>query len=271
MEKYDVEKKIGEGGFGEVYKVMNLNGDTLALKVIPIRNTYHLQEAQKEVNLLKRIEPCVPSLICYKNSFAKDNKLYIEMEYIEGISLHVFAKQNRGSSNFSKNLIAIIGDLVPGLKYLNSKDMIHRDIKPDNIMIEKNKQQPKLIDIGLGCIIGYHLQCKEIGPGKTNKNCCIGKTGTPFFMAPETLLDGFAIPESDIWSLGASIYEAATTNRIFDPLTPTIEELIREVREYPVNLAKTKNEKLDKLLSIMIVKDYNKRASLDEILRVVKE
>jgi serine/threonine protein kinase len=263
MEKYSVEGEIGKGSFGKVYKVMNLNGNHLALKVIQIRNKYHAQEAQKEIELLKLIsQPCAPSLACYYNSFMKDETLYIEMEYIKGPNLHVFANAKRQSPAFDKFLLSIIGDLVPGLKYMQSKGIIHRDIKPENIVIDQVNKQPKLIDFGLGCLPKIHDEC----PGK---RCCLGKNGSAYFMSPETLLEGKSYFESDIWALGASIYNASTSFNVYEPLEPKLEELIFEMRTYDVGLVSTKNPDLDNILKLMIVKDYTKRITLDQILQLV--
>lgn len=269
MEKYSVEKKIGKGSFGSVYKVLNLNGDHLALKVVKIRSIRHAQEAEKEVEVLKLIsKPCMPSLACYYGSFIKEGSLYIEMEFIEGINLKVFAEKNIGSKKFSSFLLAIIADLVPGIKYLHSKGIIHRDIKPENIMIDKKKSQPKLIDVGLACFPKSYLECDG------NRICCLGKGGSPSFMAPETLLDGIAYPESDIWSLGVSIYDAATREPLFPlpknvPAKELIAYLMKEVQYSPVTLLPTGNTKLDELLTLILQKDFTKRISADEILNII--
>lgn len=266
MERYSDKKQIGRGAFGSVYKVINLNGDTIALKIVEIKNQRMGEEAKKEVTLLEKISlpDCFPSLVCYFKSFIQNSTIYIEMEYIDGPSLHTFAEKNRNKANFPKNLIAIIGDLTPGLIYLHSKGIIHRDIKPENIMIKKTNLQPKLIDIGLGCLYKKNLSCYN-----ASQECCFGKDGTPYFMAPETLLDRVAYPESDIWSLGASIYFAATDTHVFEPKIETYKSIIEKAKE-PISLKSTKNIKLDTLIKLMTERNVYERINENEILSFIK-
>ncbi|GAG58788.1 unnamed protein product, partial [marine sediment metagenome] len=72
------------------------------------------------------------------------------MEYIDGITLTKFSKQHQPPILY-KHLLSLLEDILPGLKYLHSNHIIHRDIKPDNIMID-HKNNPKLIDLGLACL-----------------------------------------------------------------------------------------------------------------------
>ena len=264
MERYSVEKEIGKGSFGTVYKVMNLNGDTLAVKEIKILSARQAEAAQSEIDILRMIsKPCIPSLVCYYTSFIRNNSLYIEMEYIDGMNLYEFAQKSGNNKKFPSFLVSIMADLIPGLKYLHSKNVLHRDIKPENIMIDRKKVQPKLIDVGLACLPKPYLECDG------NKSCCLGKVGTAFFMAPETLLDGVAYVESDIWGLGASIYYAATNHYVFEPKVKNITNLMKAMQDNPVELLSTNDPKLDSLLSLILQKDFNLRISADEILNII--
>ena len=264
MERYSVEKQIGKGNFGKVYKVMNLNGDTLAVKEVKLGSARQAEAAQNEIDVLRMIsKPCIPSLVCYYTSFVRNNNLYIEMEYIDGINLYTMAQRSGNNKKFPSFLLAIMGDLTPGLKYLHSKNILHRDIKPENIMIDKKKIQPKLIDVGLACFPNQYLECDG------NKSCCLGRTGSPNFMSPETLLDGIAYVESDIWSLGASIYNAATNHYVFEAKIGDIANLMKAMQDNPVELLPTNDSKLDSLLSSILQKDFNLRISADEILNII--
>ena len=264
MDRYLLDRMLGKGNFGSVYKVIDAEGKDIALKVIDIKSDRHLQEAKKEIDFLTMLKPCQPSLICYYKSFVKDEQLFIETEYIDGPTLHEFAKKNRLNANFLNNLLAIIGDLIPGIKYLHSKNIIHRDIKPENIVIEKTKTQPKLIDVGLACL--SVLRCNL-----DTEFCCLGTQGTGFFMSPESL-KGTNYPESDVWSLGATIYNAATGKYLVDEKkVKNYEELQYVMRTKPIMLEKTGNKILDNLIQRMLKTNHKERITLDEIYNTIIE
>ena len=155
-------------------------------------------------------------------------------------------------------MIAVIKDLIPGLVYLHSKGIIHRDIKPDNIIIETGTMQPKLVDFGLACFTKRNLKCEN-----RSNECCPGTAGTPYFMAPETLLKGIAYPESDTWSLGASVYSSITGKMVYD--AKKLKELKRKVMtETPI--IETGDTILDNILSMMLEKDVRRRISESDII-----
>ena len=163
-DNYNKIEKLGEGSFGSVWKVTKKDDPekkVIALKIIYLPNDRAAEEAEKEVDILKRLTPCNPSVVCYYGS--KKLKLteigkplmLIEMEYIDGETLTKFSERFRNNRDVDlyKHLVALTIDIAKGMKFLHSNGIIHRDIKPDNIMIEKGTNQPKLIDVGLGCFV----------------------------------------------------------------------------------------------------------------------
>ena len=270
MNRYVITDFLGKGAYGSVHKAYNATG-VIALKVIPFETDTgtgtgtetgtetdkRRKLAEKEVEILKRISnPCVPSLACYYNSFIEKNEMFIEMQYIDGPNLTEFARKHKLQKGFTDKLVAILKDIIPGLMYLHSHGIIHRDIKPDNIIIERTKLQPTLIDVGIGCLTKLREECP--------KECCLGRVGSVPFMAPEVIVQQQAYYESDVWSLGATIYRVLTDKNVYP--AKKILLYMEAVRRDPVVLSLSSNNKLNMALQSMLVKDYTQRVKLDNLL-----
>ena len=256
MESYELLGEVGKGSFGTVYKVKK-SGKIIALKVIKLDDPVIGKEAENEVKYLKEIsDPCIPSLACYINSTIIDNKLYLETDFISGQDLNKFGKyyRDKGLINLGTYLLAIIGDLIPAIKYLHDKDIIHRDIKPENIIIN-DQNRPILIDVGLACTARDSEKCDD---------CCPGSAGTPLFMSPETVLNRVAYPISDIWSLGATIYHTYNGRYVFSG--NTFKQLKSNMISKPVPELNSMNPKLNKLIKLMLVRNYENRLSTTGVI-----
>lgn len=277
-------KKLGMGGFGSVWKAEKINlgmrttkRNIIALKIVNIPNKEVALMAEREVELLKSLKPCHRSLSCYYGSkfvYNKNNgtyKLYLEMEFIDGETLSTFSKKlrNRRNPNLYKYLVAISKDLSQGLSFLHNKGIIHRDIKPQNIMITKD-YQPKLIDIGLGCFkesvcpINKNLRIQQTSGGFTlgNRNCCVSSSGTPQYSSPESLIYFVSYPASDVWSLGATLYSAAFDRFVYN--ATTISSLRQQMKNPPI-LILSGNRKFDDLIAWCLQINYRDRPTTSQI------
>lgn len=200
---YRIVKYLGQGSFGEVVKVLDLNDNKYyAMKML---NTYD-KTIFKEIDMLKtlsQIKTISPHIAKYYDHFVYHNKLCILMEYIEGSNADVFFKLNqfglKDFLNFSLWLTNVI-------KQLHQLGYVHRDIKPANIMVTFNHQY-KLIDFGYSCRVNHpHSYLK----------CPVSSPGTPVFVGPE-LWDGsfqkdidFYYKTLDMYAVGVSLYNILT-------------------------------------------------------------
>lgn len=233
MQKYQIIKELGKGTYGKVMLVKNLESDRLAaLKQIIIPRTkdnklnpQKLKMAQREILFLKKIaDPqCNPYLACYYDSCIDYNKniVYIEMEYIDGPDIKTYlsslAERNLPLDEITGIIYKIIRSMILALKDIHNKGILHLDVKPENILINKNGIS-KLVDFGVSCITLPKTSNICVIHNKTIGECCPEKGGTIAFTAPELYLYGVRYPTSDYWSLGSTIYYLLNNQYIWNRL-----------------------------------------------------
>ena len=234
--KYKYEEKIiGKGGFGRVFKGIDENNNPIAIKQIDLlddKRQETIEEIKKEINIMKIMQKDNKYSIKYIDSIEENCYYYIIMEYCD-ISLEKKIKEEKG---LKLNIIQIImRQLNKNLKKLNERSLIHKDIKPDNILIKykngnKNIFEIKLIDYGLS---------KEL-----SKKYDYEIAGDKNYMAPESKINKINI-KSDLWSIGIMMYQMYFNQFPFE--------------NNKLYIKKSGNIEFDDLISKLIVIDYHKR------------
>ena len=220
---YDLLAKIAEGGMGTVYKGRRKSdGLIVAIKIIPntaARNPVLLQRFKREFeaakyldhrNLVKAIDYCgnVPTP-------------FLVMEYVEGESLG--QKIERDGKLNETEAIRIMAQVCQGLHRAHSQNMIHRDVKPDNVLLTPDGVA-KLTDLGLVKDMEGELNLTRTGRG----------LGTPHFMAPEQFRNAKnADVRCDVYSLGATLYMMVTGHMPFDGCGPLDAWMKKSNNEFP--------------------------------------
>ncbi|WP_372367092.1 protein kinase [Candidatus Uabimicrobium sp. HlEnr_7] len=191
---YIIEEKLGEGGMGAVYKVRdNKLRRSVALKVIIGSGALSEKQVQRFLNEARATASLKHPNIVEVYEIGTDPQNYFTMEFIEGRSLSSLIR----SKNLSPHKAAVImTKCSEALHYAHQKGIIHRDIKPVNIMMENN-QEPKIMDFGLAKDIENEEQLSRTG----------NVLGTLVYMSPEQANGKDVDTRSDIYSLGASLYE----------------------------------------------------------------
>jgi len=251
--RYKVIEKLGQGSFGAVYRVFDKDLETeKALKIIP--------EAvinDKEAMLSLRKEAAIMVKLNHKNivrvyDFHHTGDIkYIDMEYVQGENL-ADIKLKRPDRKFTEEEVKDYAvQTTEALAYAHNKKVIHKDIKPQNIMLD-NSGEIKIMDFGIAETV--HSSMSRF------KNT--GSSGTLVYMSPEQLRGKNVGKEADIYSLGATLYELLSGNPPFHQGDITYQ-IINEQATDLINVSKNINAIIQKCLA----KDKTKRFSNCEELR----
>jgi len=261
LKDYEIIQELGKGSQGVVYKAKRKSdGKIIALKVMDINplQKKKINIAKKEVEFLKTLsEPvCNPFVICYYGSSydEKDGKFLIEMEYIEGMNMADFIKLIGNDKIRYYYLLLIARDIAQGLKYMHSKNIIHRDIKLANIIIQKDTFIPKIIDFGLSCFV----------------ESCKGISGTPNYLPPELLTDGKTYPASDMWSLGVTLFRGAMRIAPFKSGfgKDKAKELYKNIKNNNRRNITTSNKLLNDIVDHLLIYNIYLRRTPDQIIKL---
>jgi serine/threonine protein kinase/tetratricopeptide (TPR) repeat protein len=191
---YKILEKLGEGGMGEVY----LAGDTklhrqVALKFLPKQLTAD-KEARKRFEHEAQAAAALnhPNIVTIHEIGEHEGQVFISMEHVEGQTLKELIAVNRLSI---PQVLDIAIQIASGLSAAHEKGIVHRDIKPQNILVDQSNHV-KIVDFGLAKLKGVSTLTKESST-----------LGTVHYMSPEQTLGKEVDCRADIWSLGAVIYE----------------------------------------------------------------
>ena len=211
FEDFEILQPLGSGAFANVLKVCSLiNQRIYAMKIIDLNNndkfTANLLDMEKyynnEIELITKLNH--QNIVKYYKSFTENNKIYIIMEYFDNGDLQSYIKalkfdQDKKDKNKGE-IWNIFYQCMQGLNYLHSTGVVHRDIKPQNIFMTKNK----IIKIG---DFGVSAKFKNIETLRKINSLRGTIAGTPSFMAPEILKNQPYDEKVDIYSMGCVFYE----------------------------------------------------------------
>ncbi|MEH2157637.1 serine/threonine-protein kinase [Nostoc sp.] len=248
-----------EGGFGRTYlseDVDKLNERCVIKQLAPkFQGTWSQKKAMElfaeEAQRLQDLgeHPQIPTLIAY---FEQDGCLYLVQQYINGENLLKDLQQRKAYN--SREIQAILLDLLPILKFIHDRKVIHRDIKPENIIRHKIDGRLSLIDFGSSKQFTAKVQQKS--------GTSIGSHG---YSPLEQIRDGKAFPASDLFGLGATCFHLLTGNSPFQLWMESGYAWVSNWREY---LRSPLNPELDFVIDKLLKKDiYERYQSADEVLR----
>lgn len=245
--RYKVIEELGRGGMGVVYRGVDpVLERTVAIKVLPPKkmNAKSVERFLREAKTAARLDS--PYIVKIHDIGQVDDIHFIVMEYVEGHSLSDMIEfEEVPSPEESEKRLKIFRQVLEAVKYAHDNGVIHRDLKPDNIMINKSGNV-KVMDFGLAFFSGQH-NLTEVDQ----------VMGTASYASPEQAAGKITDERTDIYSLGVILFELLTGRWPFDANTPL--EMFRKVVEMPAPSPRIYNKDISPLLETMILRCLRKK------------
>lgn len=253
---YNIIKTIGRGSFGVVMSVQDEKGNIFVVKQLDI-SCMNNKEKMNIVNEIKTlIEVSVhPFIVRYREAFLEDNLLYLAMDYCSKGDLSKYIKKykEKNARIPESTIKRWILQIITGLKFMHDKNLIHRDLKCNNIFLDEY-ERAKIGDFGLAKI----LEQSE----DANTLC-----GTIGYMAPEVCKNmPYSFP-ADIWSLGVILYELITLEPPFKSKNSNMLSTVHNICEVePSPLPEDYSEELTNLCYWMLKKNWEERPTTYDLI-----
>lgn len=254
-DRYEILAKVGAGGMSDVYKAKDhVLGRFVAIKVLK-------QEFAEDVNFVTKFRTEAqsaaglehPNIVNIYDVGSEEGFHFIVMEYVEGITLKTYIEKKRQLSY--KEAISIAIQVGRGIEAAHNKNIVHRDIKPQNIMIS-TEGKVKVTDFG-------------IARAATSNTIHSDVMGSVHYSSPEQARNGFVDGKSDIYSLGIVMYEMVTGRVPFDGDTTVAIAIqhLQEEMESPRRYVPDLPISLEKIIFKCTQKSADRRyASISELL-----
>src|SRR5947209_419645 len=209
---YILVSKIGEGQFGVVWlaeRRTQITTTRFAIK-LPKATDVNIAEIKQEAEVWMQASGH-PNVLPIIEAEISGEQVVIVSEYAPDGSLSVWLSKHEGRAPSIEAAVEMMMSILAGLEHLHERKIIHRDIKPDNILLQR--ETPRLADFGIARLL------KSV-------NTTAGRAGTPIYMAPEAF-DGHRTVQTDIWAVGAILYQLLSGEPPF--LRPDMASLIKAI------------------------------------------
>jgi tRNA A-37 threonylcarbamoyl transferase component Bud32 len=236
---YRVLEQIGLGGMATVYKAYQPGMDRLvALKILPshyAQDPLFVQRFEREARVIANLEH--PGIIPIYDFGAHDGVSYLVMRYLQAGTVKDILERGRLPLADAAKLT---NEIAAALDYAHSQGIIHRDVKPSNILVDK-QGNAYLTDFGIAKVLE--------GTSELTGSAMLG---TPAYMAPEQTLSKPVTPQTDVYSLGVMLYEMVTGKPPFEAETPMAVALMHINESLP--LPRQVNPSLPEAVDLAILK-----------------
>ena len=214
-DRYKIDREVARGGAARVFRATDANGAVVALKVLhpQLAVTVSGDRFLREISFLSHIDH--PHIAKFLDSGETDLLIYYAMTYVEGPTLREHLKVERRMS--VSDTLSVARDLLDALDYAHREGILHRDVKPENIVLSPNG--PVIVDFGIARAAAEAAIDKLTRSGFS--------VGTSSYMSPEQIEGDIDIDgRTDLYSLGCVLFECLTGR---PPFTAAREEQIRKM------------------------------------------
>ncbi|MCB9057713.1 MAG: serine/threonine protein kinase [Calditrichae bacterium] len=260
IKNHEILHEINRGALTTVYKARHLNLDRIVL--LKVLNAQWLDQQdllerfRREAQISGRLNH--PGIVKVYDFEISSDIVYISMEYVDGQTASEYIKKNHPI--LIEEIVNIFKDLLQALDYAHKEGVIHRDIKPANILLDKSFNA-RLTDFGLASLINI--------PGVTEQGHSLG---TPAYMAPEQIKGEKCDQQTDLYSLGITIYELISGKPVFqkENTAATIHSVLSDEIMDLQSIRKDIPDELGKIVKMLIQKEKNKRpGSAENVLKLL--
>jgi serine/threonine-protein kinase len=205
--RYRIEQVIGRGGMGIVYKAVDTQLDeTVAIKTLSgdvmARSPEELERFKREIRLARKITH--RNILRTYDYGEAEGVYFISMEFVRGYTLAELLEESPNHQMVSRLAVGIGRQICRGLQAAHEQGIIHRDIKPQNVLID-HKGEVKLMDFGIARMAEAHEGMTQVGL----------IVGTPHYMSPEQVQGKQLDSRSDVYSMGVMLYEMLVGEKPF--------------------------------------------------------
>jgi serine/threonine protein kinase len=241
--KFALQQELGRGGFGVVYKAFQADLQrVVALKFLHTDSQESTERFMREARIAANLSH--PNITAIYEVGQHDGKPYITMQFVDGITTN--------KATFSiREAVAVVRDAAMAVDYAHARDVIHRDIKPHNIMITQERSGTSTSDMARRTFVMDFGLARSANKGGTLTT--EGQVmGTPAFMSPEQAEGRTCDTRSDVYSLGATLYSLVAKRPPFEAPTPL--QILMQVTQQEPPLPSQLNPEVDKGLEAVIMK-----------------
>ena len=292
VDGYIIRRELGKGSFATVYEAVKddrkaIGESRVAIKAISLKNKKLskkiLHSLELEIEILSRLRHS--NIVALGEVYKTETNFFLILEYCAGGDLQRLIytrKSSRLSERLSRRLMR---DLSLGLHFLHEKKLIHRDIKPQNLlltgslpldekddpsMFAKEEEARKQIDFPSS---SFQLKIADFGFARYLPQASMADTlcGSPLYMAPEVLQQQKYDGKADLWSAGCALFEMITGSPPFNGENQI--DLLRNIQQKAVRLPENicVSKECVKLLRILLSRNPAKRASFEEFHEAVHD
>ena len=259
--RYKIDKIIGVGGMAVVYRAYDgLTKRTVAIKMLKDEIANDTEAVRRFINESKAVSMMShPNIVNIYDVSVREDLKYIVMEYVEGITLKNYMTK-RGALTL-REIISYTEQILTALRHAHSKGIVHRDIKPQNIMLLKDGIV-KVTDFGIAKL-----------PNAETVTLTDKAIGTVYYISPEQASGQEIDQRSDLYSLGVMMYEMATGVLPFTADSPVSVAMmqINETAKLPTELNSNIPKGLEQIIGIAMEKDPALRyQSAEDMLRQIR-